>query len=818
VVFERTKEAAEMNSKILEDHGFDLARLFESESDTTLGFGSEFRPLDQLRKVLGGHPNFPFLEEYVSTGMPYLFRESLPENIRRAEVEGMIQRGNHKSALVDSEKISELIDKDVRYGFSLPVTIESVSKLKGSMVEPLGIVRQFTPNLDGSRRLKFRMTQDLSFFLDTLGTDRKLSINDRIDMGQYVEMIFGWCLPRIIHYILSLRLHHPQLRILIAKYDYTSAYRRMAHSAEAAAQTVSTHELIAFIALRLTFGGSPNPAAWTCFSEMVTDLANEISQCDEWDPTELRSPVQGDTPKPIRLPDSIPIARACAQAVEPPPTPEGRVDGFIDDLINVFLDTDRNCARQPHVVPLAVHVTSRPHAGDDEPIPRQELLSIAKLLAEGSPEEIQAVLGWILDTRRLLVSLPTDKTNAWLSDLEAVIRRRRCTIGDLETLVGRLNHAAFVIPLARHFIGRLWEVLESKDHKGAHVRIDQLTLMDLHLWETLLRRAHQGISMNLLTTRQPTRLCFSDSCPVGLGGWNTRGRAWRVRIPEECVLFGQQGINNLLEFLAMAVNVRLECEHPNWAADSDEFPCILALGDNTSALGWLHRSSHLSASDPFHEAHLQIARDVARVVLNSDACLASQHVKGKLNVVADLLSFAGTHRADKAHPIAFDDPDDAELTRRFHSLLHQQIPEDFEICPLPSDILSWISQILQTAASSWTPSRKGATKRGTGSGAVGKDSSPKPAFVVTPSSLLYPRTSKRLYSNLSFPATDLQSGPTQAEFLEHVRSRWSQALCAMPQAIWLRRFGSITNQAPFTSRTRPSCTPSCEACSLPSQT
>jgi len=151
VVFERTKEAAETNSKILEDRGFDLARLFESKSDTTLGFGSEFRLLDQLRRVLGGHPNFPFLEEYVSTGMPYLFRESLPENIRRAEVEGMIQRGNHKSALVDSKKISELIDKDVRYGFSLPVTIESVSKLKGSMVEPLGIVRQFTPNLDGSR-------------------------------------------------------------------------------------------------------------------------------------------------------------------------------------------------------------------------------------------------------------------------------------------------------------------------------------------------------------------------------------------------------------------------------------------------------------------------------------------------------------------------------------------------------------------------------------------------------------------------------------------------------------------------------------------
>jgi len=52
----------------------------------------------------------------------------------------MLQQGNHKSALVDSEKISELIEKDVKYGFSLLVAIESVSKLKGSMLEPLGII------------------------------------------------------------------------------------------------------------------------------------------------------------------------------------------------------------------------------------------------------------------------------------------------------------------------------------------------------------------------------------------------------------------------------------------------------------------------------------------------------------------------------------------------------------------------------------------------------------------------------------------------------------------------------------------------------
>ena len=72
----------------------------------------------------------------------------------------------------------------------------------------------------------------------------------------------------------------------------------------------------------------------------------------------------------------------------------GRVDGFIDDLIIVFLESPDNGWRQPHVVPLAMHVTTRPHAGDDkEPITRQTLLSLPKLLAEGSPDEVQTALG-----------------------------------------------------------------------------------------------------------------------------------------------------------------------------------------------------------------------------------------------------------------------------------------------------------------------------------------------------------------------------------------------------------------------------------------
>ena len=86
-----------------------------------------------------------------------------------------------------------------------------------------------------------------------------------------------------------------------------------------------------------------------------------------------------------------------------------KVDVFINDLIDTFPDSPENLARKPHAVPLAMHVTSRPHAEDKKSILRRAILSMLKLLAEGSPAEQHIVLGWLLDTRRLLVSLPDDK-------------------------------------------------------------------------------------------------------------------------------------------------------------------------------------------------------------------------------------------------------------------------------------------------------------------------------------------------------------------------------------------------------------------------
>jgi hypothetical protein len=149
--------------------------------------------------------------------------------------------------------------------------------------------------------------------------------------------------------------------------------------------------------VEIVFGWCIPRITWCMFSELVTDLANEIGQCDQWDPKVCRSPAQPSTPEHRRLPSRIPIARARRMAVHIPPTKAGgRVDGFIDDLIHVFLDTPTNSIRQPNIVPLAI----RPHADDkEEPIPRRPIQSIPKLIVEGRPEEVNedkvVGVGWL---------------------------------------------------------------------------------------------------------------------------------------------------------------------------------------------------------------------------------------------------------------------------------------------------------------------------------------------------------------------------------------------------------------------------------------
>jgi hypothetical protein len=214
-------------------------------------------------------------------------------------------------------------------------------------------------------------------------------------MEAYTEMIYGWCLMRIIHFIVALRLAYPNLPILIVKYDYSDAYRRVAQGGALGLRSSPVHHCMCRCSLHCAetdIWRIPEPPYLVCLSEMVTDLSNEIPLCKDWDHSKLRSPAQPKTPVPIMLPSDILIAKARPIAFHIPMTVTAITNSFIDDLIQIFFDTPLNCASEPHAIPLAIHVTSGPHMGKAKPVQRRGLLLAPKLKAEGTPAEVQCYI------------------------------------------------------------------------------------------------------------------------------------------------------------------------------------------------------------------------------------------------------------------------------------------------------------------------------------------------------------------------------------------------------------------------------------------
>jgi hypothetical protein len=221
------------NDDLLARNDYNMESLIRSGTGSAMDPLSELRPIDQLDDIFSEHPNYKFVRNMLKGGMDYMFLTDLDEDQHIQEKEANLTRGNHKSATDHQDHLVRLLDRDVNYGFAMPIPKRSVHKLKGAMVQPAGVTSQFTILENWSRTQKQRLTHNLTY----AATFQGASVNSRIDMTEYPEMIYGWCFSRVIHFVVALRADHPRTRIFIAKYDFSDAYCRVAHTARAAAQT-----------------------------------------------------------------------------------------------------------------------------------------------------------------------------------------------------------------------------------------------------------------------------------------------------------------------------------------------------------------------------------------------------------------------------------------------------------------------------------------------------------------------------------------------------------------------------------------------------
>jgi len=362
-----------------------------------------------------------------------------------------------------------------------------------------------------------------------------------------------------------------------------------------------------------------------------------------------------------------------------------------------------------------------------------------------------------------------------------------------------------VIPLSRHFLCNLRRRLSSVRKKGGNfiVRLNKQELADIKLWSILLDQANQGISLNGLTMKNPTKLTFSDSCPLGLGGFTSNGRAWRLKVNPKSRTSSACKANNILEFLAMVITIWLLLIELDEQGAEEEL--ILALGDNTSAIGWMVRTNHLKKHDFSYNAANFISRKVAQLLSKSKNFMVSQHVAGKQNQISDWLTFEGEERTETGttipNPIAFDCPTNVQLTHRYRSLFPQHVPSSFAISPLPTEVLLFAEHTLQILELSLEQREKLLLKTKIGSGGVGRASAPSHWDETIPLLAEYPQGKKISFSKFSLNFTaDQTLIPNRVELLVNVTSRRRGKLLRRPQGLWLRRSGTISAGHPCTNR------------------
>ena len=427
---------------------------------------------------------------------------------------------------------------------------------------------------------------------------------------------------------------------------------------------------IAYILTRLCFGIASGPSEWCVISEIIVDFAAILMNDESWNVSEYFNPHKDISTSIEYLDRSIKCENTKETISKDLKTTDSYVDGYIDDLLTIILDNPKLIKRGSQAVPLMCHVIFRP-VHKNETLPRSDILNKTKLIAEGIPSEQKTFLGWNIDTRRMRLSLPKSKALRWINEIDKLLQNQKTKHKELESMLGKLNHAAFLIPLSRYFLNRIRHT-ESLAKKFGPQKLPPGTRKDLELFKDLLSiMSNKGTPIQNITHSSPDMFCWSDACEYGIGGYNSKGEAWQWKIPAH--LRGKFSIN-LLEFLAAVVTITLSLEK----AEKDTK--IFALTDNSSALGWLFKAS-------FHpetkEQHNKIARYLANFILQKEHSLYAEHISGVKNKVADSLSreFDFTKK---------------ELTNLIINTHTNQTPVNFGIQEIPNKTAYWILSILET--------------------------------------------------------------------------------------------------------------------------
>jgi hypothetical protein len=186
--------------------------------------------------------------------------EELNKNLQIADVNEAINVGNHKGATNNPIHLQELFERDVKYGYCIPLPLRKAKLIPDLLFTPINIQHQNTIDKTGKIIDKERLTHNQSY---KWGGSRTL-VNSRTIKELLMPCMYGTCLKRLINWTVAMRRNYPNRRIMASKINFKSAFQRCNLSAATAIQccTQLPAEELILLYLGLTFGGSPRPNEW----------------------------------------------------------------------------------------------------------------------------------------------------------------------------------------------------------------------------------------------------------------------------------------------------------------------------------------------------------------------------------------------------------------------------------------------------------------------------------------------------------------------------------------------------------------------------
>ena len=477
--------------------------------------------LEVVRRWFGVVKKFPevsTLLRVLSPGAPVCVE-------RGGDLTAELAYGNHPSVVSHEGAIHDKVCSDVAHGRALVFPLRFAAEISGLRVSPLAVILE----------PKFRVIHDLTF----ARAGARTSVNCDTEFSSAPPCELGHVLRDVLLRVLFLRqTHGRRVRIVLCRVDVEDAFRQVLVDpvgAPAFGYVTGGHVVVD---LRLQFGWRNSPGFWGL---MASALEHSHTHSTFLDAVVSPQGVAAVAHVKMSPPRGAPVA-SLPRDCRPVPGTGGTTGGYffvryyVDDGILVEVQwwpDGRRCLRAVQSL-ASDHFRLLGERGVSDP----PLLSTSKITDWDTRLE---VLGWIIDTETLTVTLPCHKRLKLRSLLaEWPPSRASASARQVSQLAGFLMHVSFAVRPGSFFVQRLLasagmpRIAAGEDfafrvaNPGRRIALRPEFHGDLEFWRWFVDEgfdARGGVlsaPMNHLFDRSAQRTLFSDVSKTTVRGFALR--------------------------------------------------------------------------------------------------------------------------------------------------------------------------------------------------------------------------------------------------------------------------------------------------------